>query len=70
MTIEEKDLREDVVFLPLKHCFAVDATFVVVVTANIVCVCVLKGCLLKVNPGVINIGRMRDKIHVTSWADL
>jgi hypothetical protein len=46
-------LREDVVFLPLKHCFAVDVTFVVVVTANIVCVCVcvLKGCLCKGKPG-------------------
>jgi len=35
--IEEKDFREDdVVFVPLKRVFAVDATFVVVVTANIV----------------------------------
>jgi hypothetical protein len=36
--IEEKDFREDdvVFFLPLKRVFAVDATFVVVVTANIV----------------------------------
>ena len=37
LTIEEKDFREDDdVFLPLKRVFAVDATFVVVVTANIV----------------------------------
>ena len=43
MTIEEKDFREDVVLLPLKHFFAVDAMFVVVVTANIVCF--LKGCV-------------------------
>jgi len=35
--IEEKDFREDDdVFVPLKRVFAVDATFVVVVTANIV----------------------------------
>ena len=47
LTIEEKDFREDdVVFLPLKHVFAVDATFVVVVTANIVWF--LKGGCVKV----------------------
>ena len=47
LTIEEKDFREDdVVFLPLKHVFAVDATFVVVVTANIVRF--LKGGCVKV----------------------
>jgi len=45
--IEEKDFREDdVVFLPLKRVFAVDATFVVVVTANIVWF--LKGGCVKV----------------------
>jgi hypothetical protein len=47
LTIEEKDFREDdVVFLPLKRVFAVDATFVVVVTANIVLF--LKGGCVKV----------------------
>ena len=47
LTIEEKDFREDdVVFLPLKHVFAVDATFVVAVTANIVRF--LKGGCVKV----------------------
>lgn len=47
LTIEEKDFREDdVVFLPLKRVFAVDATFVVVVTANIVWF--LKGGCVKV----------------------
>jgi len=45
--IEEKDFREDdVVFVPLKRVFAVDATFVVVVTANIVRF--LKGGCVKV----------------------
>ena len=72
--IEEKDFREDdVVFLPLKRVFAVDATFVVVVTANIVRF--LKGFGLRkglTRRGVINRGIMEIKFqcHTSSFFGL
>jgi hypothetical protein len=67
--IEEKDFREDdvVFFVPLKRVFAVDATFVVVVTANIV-LWFLKGFGLRkglTRRGVINMRNNGDKIPIS-----